>query len=87
MSCNDYAYLTARIAAAEAAIEQHEAAELALTTGGVQSYTLDTGQSRQTVTRVNLTEIRNAIDGLYNRRATLIARRDGCGVVTVRPCW
>lgn len=87
MSCNDYAFLTAQIAATEAAIEQWSAAELALATGGVQSYTIDTGQSRQTVTRVNLTEIRNAIDGLYNRRATLITRRDGCGVVTVRPCW
>lgn len=87
MSCNDYQYLSARIAAAETAIEQYEAAELALTTGGVQSYTIDTGQSRQTVTRVNLTEIRNAIDGLYNRRATLLARRDGCGVTTARPSW
>lgn len=87
MSCNDYQYLTARINATEAAIEQYEAAELALTTGGVQSYTIDTGQSRQTVTRANLTEIRNGIDSLYNRRATLIARRDGCGVVTTRPSW
>ncbi len=87
MSCNDYAYLSARIAATEAAIEQYENAELALTTGGVQSYTIDTGQSRQTVTRANLKEIREGVDGLYNRRATLIARRDGCGVSTVRPCW
>lgn len=87
MSCNDYQYLTARITATEAAIEAYENAELALTTGGVQSYTIDTGQSRQTVTRANLTEIRNGIDSLYNRRATLIARRDGCGVVTTRPCW
>jgi hypothetical protein len=79
--------LTARITATEAAIEQYEAAELALTTGGVQSYTIDTGQSRQTVTRANLTEIRNGVDGLYNRRATLIARRDGCGAVIARPGW
>lgn len=87
MSCNDYQYLTARIAATEAAIEQYENAELALTTGGVQSYTIDTGQSRQTVTRANLSEIRRGVDSLYNRRATLIARRDGCGVVITRPCW
>lgn len=87
MTCNDYQYLTARIAATEAAIEQYENAELALTTGGVQSYTIDTGQSRQTVTRANLSEIRRGVDSLYNRRATLLARRDGCGVVTTRPCW
>lgn len=87
MSCNDFAYLSARIAATEAAIEQYENAELALTTGGVQSYTIDTGQSRQTVTRADLTQIRTGVDGLYNRRATLIARRDGCGVTHMRPGW
>ncbi len=87
MSGNDYAYLSARIAATEAAIEQYENAELALTTGGVQSYTIDTGQSRQTVTRADLGSVRRGVDGLYNRRATLIARRNGCGVSTVRPCW
>jgi uncharacterized SAM-dependent methyltransferase len=87
LTCNDYQYLTARITATEAAIAQYEDAEIALTTGGVQSYTLDSGQSRQTVTRVNLSELRRSIDSLYNRRATLIARRDGCGVVTTRPSW
>lgn len=87
MTCDDSQFLTARIIATEAAIEKYEAAELALATTGVQSYTLDTGQSRQTVTRANLTEIRKSIDSLYNRRSTLFARRDGCGVVTTRPGW
>lgn len=87
MACNDYQYLTARIAATEAAIEAYEAAQLAITVGGVQSYTIDTGQSRQTVTRNNVTEIQNALSALENRRATLLARRDGCGVLHARPGW
>lgn len=87
MSCNDFTFLSARIAATEAAIASYEDAELALTTGGVQSYTIDTGQSRQTVTRADLSDIRAGVDGLYNRRATLLARRDGCGVTTVGPGW
>ena len=82
----DLAWLNARIAATETAIEAYEAAELALTTGGAQSYTLDTGQSRQTVTRSNLTEIRKGVESLYNRLATLEARRDGA-VVRVSPLW
>lgn len=87
MSCNDHTFLTERIAATEAAITVYEDALLALGTGGVQSYTIDTGQSRQTVTRANLTEIQKTVDGLYNRRMTLIARRDGCGVSIGRPGW
>ena len=87
MACDEYTYLTARIAKTEAAIEAYEDAEVALGTAGIQSYTLDTGQSRQTVTKANLTEIRKTIDSLYNRRATLYARRDGCGVSTMGPGW
>lgn len=87
MSCSDYKFLSDRIAATEATIADLENAELLLATGGVQSYTLDTGQTRQTVTRVNMTELRKAIDAAYNRRATLIARRDGSGVSIAGPSW
>jgi hypothetical protein len=64
-----------------------EDAELALSAGGVQSYTLDTGQTRQTVTKADLGTIRNTIDGLMNRLVTLEARINGSGVVNVRPAW
>ena len=82
-----YEFLTARITATEKAIAAYEDAQLALGTSGIQSYSLDTGQSKQMVTRANLTEINKTIDSLYNRRATLIARRDGSGVVHVRAAW
>jgi len=87
LSTNDYQYLTERIAAVEASIAQYEEAELALVTGGVQTYSLDTGQSRQSVTKLNLTEVRRGLDSLMNRRQTLLARRDGCGSVIAGPAW
>lgn len=66
-----------------------EDAELAISAGGVQSYTIDTGQTRQTVTKADLGAIRDTIDNLLNRLATLEARLGICGggVVNVRPAW
>jgi len=57
----------------------------ALTLGGVQSYTLDTGQSKTTVSKFDLEKLNAALDGLLNRLATLEARVYGCGVVIARP--
>ena len=83
---DDRAFTQARIDAAKVAIVAYEAAELALA-GGAQTYTLDTGQSRQTVTKLNLTEIRKTVDSLMNRCATLEARLNGSGTSITRPGW
>lgn len=84
----DNAFLTERIAKTKLIIVAYEDAILALTgAGAVESYTLDTGQSRQTVTRSNLKELNTTLDGLYNRLCTMQARRTGGGVVTVSPSW
>lgn len=82
----DAEFLKARIEATKAQIIAYEDAITALTTGGVQSYTLDTGQSRQTVTRLELSTLNSALDGLYNRLVTLQARQTG-GAVIVGPAW
>lgn len=76
-----------RIEKTKALIIAWEDAELALSAGGVQSYTLDTGQTRQTVTKADLGTIRNTIDSLLNRLVTLEARLGNGGVVNVRPAW
>ncbi len=83
----DAAYLQQRIDSAKAQLEATEDAVLALTVGGVASYQLDTGQSNQVVTKLNLTGLQNAISSLLNRIATLEARRNGSGTLTVRPSW
>lgn len=82
----DSEFLQQRIDATKALIVAYEDAVTALVDGGVQTYTLDTGQSRQTVTRLELATLNRNIDSLYNRLATLQARLNG-GSVTVRPAW
>ena len=54
---------------------------------GIQSYTFDSGQTRQVVTRSDIGTINRIIDSLMNRLAVLEARLDGRGVVTARPGW
>jgi Mg2+ and Co2+ transporter CorA len=83
----DRDFLQERIDATKAQIIAYEDAATALASGGVQSYTLDTGQSRQTVTRLDLRALQDKIDSLYNRLATLEARLNGSGTVTARPAW
>lgn len=83
----DAAFIQARIDATKAAIVAYETAQTTLATGNVQSYTIDTGQTRQTVTRLDLADLQRTIDSLYNRCATLEARLNGSGTVTTRPIW
>ena len=79
--------IQARINATMAQIEAYEAAVLALASGGAQSYTIDTGQTRQTVTKFDIKQIQAVLDILYNRCATLEARLNGTGVTIVRPAF
>lgn len=83
----DREWLEARITSIKAMIEAYEGASLALATGGVQQYTLDTGQTKESVTRLDLEWINAAIDRLYNQLATIEARLYGNGVHTGRPAW
>ena len=83
----DAAFIQERITATKALIILYEDAVTALVTGGVESYTLDTGQSRQTVTKLDINNLNKALDTLYNRCATLQARLTGSGSTTARPAW
>ena len=83
----DNAFIQDRITATKAQIIAYEDAVLALGTAGIESYTLDTGQSRQTVTKLDLTKLQATIDGLYNRCATLEARLTGNGTSIGVPSW
>lgn len=76
----------ASLTATLTAIAAYEAAQLALGTGGVQSYLLDTGQTRQTVTKFDILDMQKALDILYNRCATLSARLGGASIIA-RPAW
>jgi len=74
--CIDVAWLDARITRTKQQIEELENAIDALA-GGALSYSMDTGQTRQSVTRQQLGSLRLMLDSLYNRLSTLCARRNG----------
>lgn len=79
MASDETAWLTARITRTETLIEAHEDAIAALV-AGAQTYHIDTGQTRQTVTKAQLSQLKNMLDALENRRATLRARLYGAGI-------
>ena len=83
----DRDFIVGRIIATKALIVAYEDAVQALgDNGGIQSYTLDTGQSRQVVTRADIPGLNRMIDSLYNRCATLEARLSGA-TINGRPGW
>ncbi len=86
MAAMDSTFLKARIEKTKQMIICYEDAILALS-NGVQEYTLDTGQSRTTVRKINLTTLNNTLNGMYNRLATQEARLNGSGTVTGIPGW
>lgn len=80
-------FTEARLAATEAAIDAYEAAILAFGSSPIQTYKLDTGQSVQSVSRGDIASMKNMLDNLYNRHATLNARLGNCGIGVARPMW
>lgn len=75
-----------RLAAAKAQLIQVDAA-ITTVLGGGTSYSLDSGQTRQSVTRSSLSELRAMQAYLEQRIQTLDAAVNGTGAqsVTVRP--
>ncbi len=76
----DAADIQARIDKIKAQIDAIDEAIIAILVNKVESYTLDTGQSRQTVTRQNVTDLIESQNVLMNTCVTLEARLNGSGV-------
>jgi hypothetical protein len=83
----DTTFLTQRLTVTKERIERIEVAIAELESGLIQSYTMDTGQSRQVVTMVNLTEARKYLESLYNLCAMLDQRLNGSSTLIARPGW
>jgi len=79
-------FLLDQITAIEAQITALNAALLFLSTNPHKSYTLDTGQTRQEVSRDNIKSLQNTVDQLLDSRATLQARCNGASQ-QIRPAW
>lgn len=84
IDAEERAFLEAQLVLVEAAITATWAAITAVSTGAVQSYSLDTGQTRQTVTKANIGSIRLQLKELYTLRDMLRTRLCG-GSYYVRP--
>ena len=82
----DDSWLDSRITATKAQIEALETAITALSSGTADSWTLDTGQTRQVVTKRNMSAITASLNAAYNLLATLEARRNGAALQG-RPRW
>lgn len=80
-------FLKERVATTKAQIVALEEAQLALASGAIQSYTLNTGQTQQTVTKASIGVIQNQIERLLNRLSVLDARLNGNGVLRAVPGW
>ena len=76
-----------RLEATKAQIILYEDAIMQLSTGAVQSYSLNTGQTTQSVTRFDLNRLQVTLDVLLNRLATLEARLNGCSTINAGPAW
>jgi hypothetical protein len=63
---------------------QPETALLALITGGAQSYTMDTGQTRQTVNKLDVPALQRQLNGAYALLDALETRA-GSGSVIAGP--
>lgn len=83
----DTTTLQTSLATVKAQILIYEAALTALGVGGVQRYELDTGQSRQMVTRLDLDKLNKVLEALYNRCATMEVRLTGSGSAAARADW
>lgn len=80
-------FLEERIKRVKAQIESTEDAIDKLTSGAVQSYSIDTGQTRQSVTKIDLDMLHRRLDSLMNRYFMLKARCDGGSSFNAGSAW
>ena len=86
--CEDFeenGWIRDRIEATQELILAIEAAMVSVA-GGATSYTIDSGQTRQTVTKSTSGELKNTLNELENRRAVLRSQLNGTKV-NLRPGW
>lgn len=81
----DATFIQARIIYYEGLIVILETAIETISSGTVRSYTINTGQTTETVTKKNLAELTNRLDWAYMRLDYWNARLNGGVTIQVRP--
>lgn len=82
----DAAFTQERIDKCKAQIVLYEDLIDQLLTGTIKSFTLNTGQTVETVTKKDVSRLQESLDLLYNRCEILTARLNG-GSIYVMPGW
>jgi hypothetical protein len=82
---DDEAWIQDRITKTKAMIVALEDAQLGLASGAIQTYQLDTGQTRQLVTKTNMSVLQSTLQVLEQRLQYYQSQLCGAGVVYVRP--
>ena len=85
MRAMNTALLEKQIKAAQVQLDAAIAAQTAIITDGLFSYTMDTGQGKTTVTKHTVGQLDALIDSLMNRIAVLEARLCGNNAFFARP--
>ena len=80
-------FLCNQIPILEAQITEYQNAAAALATNQIQSFSFDTGQTKETVTKLDVKALHEVIDVLYNRYVTLCGRCNGRNVIIAQPAW
>lgn len=78
-------FIKEQIATAEVQLAAAYAAQTAIITDGMFSYTMDTGQGKTTVTKHTVGQLDALIDSLLNRIAVFEARLSGNNALIARP--
>ncbi len=80
-------FLLEQVEPIKAKIIAYNAAIVGLASGAILSYEIETGQTRQKVTKNNIEVLEGAVTGLMNLLTTLEARLCGTGVVRIIPSF
>lgn len=79
----DSAFLQDRITAVKAMIVAYETAILQLSTGTIKSFTLNTGQTVETVNKKDVARLQAALESLYNTLEVMCARINGGSIIVI----
>ncbi|MCP4209832.1 MAG: hypothetical protein GY767_22715 [Shimia sp.] len=81
----DPAFCRARVDALQKIIVAYEEALLGIASGALESYSLDTGQTVQKVTKINIHTLQMALNTAINQCAIWSNRANGGGAFYGRP--
>ena len=80
-------FLQERITKIKERIVAYEDAMLLISTGAIEEYQIDTGQTKTRVKKSNIKTMQDVIDAMLNQLCVYQARLNGGNTITVRPAW